>query len=76
MLTKQQQDEVEKFRAELIDTRVRLREVQANLRRDVENLGTALKIIDIALMPILVAVAALGLATVRRRRRTQARKLG
>jgi hypothetical protein len=50
--------------------------VQANLRRDVVNLGTALAFINIALVPILIAALAVGLAMIRRRRRLAARKLG
>jgi ABC-type uncharacterized transport system involved in gliding motility auxiliary subunit len=75
MLTREQEAQVENFRKVLVDTRVRLREVQANLRRDVVNLGNALAFINIALVPILVAAAAIGLAMIRRRRRSQARKL-
>jgi ABC-type uncharacterized transport system involved in gliding motility auxiliary subunit len=75
VLTAQQQAEVERFRNVLIETRARLREVQANLRRDVVNLGSVLAFINIALVPILVAAAAIGLAMIRRRRRAQARKL-
>lgn len=75
MLSPQQQAEIDKFRTELVDTRARLREVQANLRRDVVNLGTVLAFINIALVPILVSAAAIGLAMIRRRRREAARKL-
>jgi ABC-type uncharacterized transport system involved in gliding motility auxiliary subunit len=75
MLTRAQEAEVERFRKVLVDTRARLREVQANLRRDVVNLGNVLAFINIALVPILVAAAAVGLAMIRRRRRTQARNL-
>jgi ABC-type uncharacterized transport system involved in gliding motility auxiliary subunit len=75
MLTPAQEAEVERFRKVLVETRARLREVQANLRRDVVNLGNVLAFINIALVPILVAAAALGLAMIRRRRRTLARNL-
>jgi ABC-type uncharacterized transport system involved in gliding motility auxiliary subunit len=75
MLTRAQEAEVERFRKVLVDTRMRLREVQANLRRDVVNLGNVLAFINIALVPILVAAAALFLAMIRRRRRSQARNL-
>ncbi len=73
VLTAEQQATVEKFRKQLIDTRASLRGVQANLRRDVEALGAALAMINIALVPILVAIAAVAVGALRRRRRILAR---
>jgi ABC-type uncharacterized transport system involved in gliding motility auxiliary subunit len=73
VLTKAQQAQVEKFRRDLVATRASLRDVQANLRRDVENLGTVLAFLNIALVPILIAAFAIGLAYFRGRRRAQAR---
>jgi ABC-type uncharacterized transport system involved in gliding motility auxiliary subunit len=75
MLSKAQQAQVDKFRRDLVQTRSSLRGVQANLRRDVENLGALLAFLNIALVPILVAAAAVGLAFLRRRRRARARVL-
>ncbi len=54
-------------------TRQSLRQVQANLRQDVENLGTVLAFLNIALVPVLVSAAAIGLAVLRKRRRNRAR---
>ncbi len=67
-----QGDEIEQFRRQLIDTRASLREVQRNLRKDIDALGDLLAFINVALVPILVAVFALVVTFVRRRRRTQA----
>ena len=73
VLSSEQREAVENFRRELIETRVSLREVQANLRRDVEALGGALAFLNIAFVPMIVTVAATGLAVLRRRRRMKAR---
>ena len=75
MLSPAQQAEVEKFRRQLIESRAALRGVQADLRKDVETLGSRLAFINIALVPILVAAFAIGLAWLRRRRRERARGL-
>lgn len=73
VLSAEQQKQVDTFRQDLIQTRQNLRQVQANLRRDVDNLGTALAVLNIAAVPVLVAAAAIGLAILRNRRRSRAR---
>jgi ABC-type uncharacterized transport system involved in gliding motility auxiliary subunit len=75
MLSPAQQAEIEKFRRQLVESRAALRQVQADLRKDVETLGSRLAFINIALVPILVAAFAIGLAWLRRRRRERARGL-
>jgi gliding motility-associatede transport system auxiliary component len=75
VLTKAQQAQIDKFRQDLVTTRASLREVQANLRRDVENLGTLLAFLNIALVPILISAFAVGLALWRGRRRAKTRGL-
>jgi len=75
VLNREQQAQIEKFRADLVQTRGSLRQVQANLREDVERLGTLLAVLNIALVPILIAAAAIGLSFLRRRRRARARAL-
>ena len=64
---------IDEFRAEMVATRQQLRAVQAALRQDIEWLKAILEFCDIALVPILVAVAAivLGGLRLRRRRRRQ-----
>jgi ABC-type uncharacterized transport system involved in gliding motility auxiliary subunit len=71
-LTPAQADEIERFKRDLIQTRAQLREVQANLRGDIDFLGNVLAFINIALVPILVAIFAFVMAVLRRRRRSRA----
>lgn len=71
-LTPAQKDEIERFKHDLIDTRAQLRDVQARLRSDIDALGSLLAFVNIALVPILVALFALVLAFIRRRRRARA----
>jgi len=61
LLSDEQQKEIDNLREEMLASRKQLRAVQLNLRRDVDDLGTRLKIINIALMPLLVAGAAVTL---------------
>jgi len=71
-LTPEQTAEIDRFKRELIDTRTQLRDVQSNLRREVDALGAFLAFVNIALVPILVAGFAIVLAFLRRRRRARA----
>jgi len=73
VLNKAQQDQIDKFRHDLVDARSSLRQVQANLRQNVERLGNVLAFINIALVPILIGAAAVALSMLRRRRRARAR---
>jgi ABC-type uncharacterized transport system involved in gliding motility auxiliary subunit len=69
ILTPQQQEEINKFKSELLKIRRDLRAVQLELRQDISRLQTRLWFFDIALVPLLVALAAIGLGIVRMRRR-------
>jgi len=71
-LSSAQQREIERFRHELTQTRSKIREVQRNLRASVDELGTLLSFVNIALVPLLVAAFAIVLAILRRRRRARA----
>ena len=75
VLNREQQAQIERFRRDLVETRASLRQVQANLRQDVERLGTTLAFLNIAFVPILIAAAAIGLSFLRRRRRASAKGL-
>ncbi|MFN8728597.1 MAG: ABC transporter, partial [Planctomyces sp.] len=68
-LTPEQQAELEAARQAQITTRAELRDVQFQLRKDIEGLGTRIKAVNILLVPALVGVAALALAGVRAARR-------
>jgi ABC-type uncharacterized transport system involved in gliding motility auxiliary subunit len=53
----------------MISTRKALRKVQLALREDIEDLEWQLRIVNIALIPILIAIAAVVIGIVRVRRR-------
>ena len=67
--TEAEAEAIARFRAELLDSRKKLRDVQRDLRRDVEALGANLRFVNIALLPIVLAILALGAAVLRHRRR-------
>lgn len=63
------QAEVDRFNAELLDTRRRLREVQYQLTEDIERLGSNLKAINTALIPVLLTLLLLLMGYLRGQRR-------
>ena len=69
VLSSEQQEAIQKFRARVIEIRRELREVQLNLRRDIDDLDSRLKLVNIAAMPVAVALFALVVALVRRNRK-------
>jgi ABC-type uncharacterized transport system involved in gliding motility auxiliary subunit len=69
VLSDEQQTEIDRFMDRKLEIRKELRQVQHDLQSEIDRLGTRLKLINIALMPILVMVAALIYALQRRRRR-------
>ena len=58
ILSPEQEAEIERFRLEQINTRKELRNVQHELQKNIERLGAQLKFINIGLVPLLIAVAA------------------
>jgi ABC-type uncharacterized transport system involved in gliding motility auxiliary subunit len=68
LLSPEQQAELERFRKTVAETRLALKEVRRDLRQDAEGLVFWTKVANIALMPLLVALAGLVVALVRRRR--------
>jgi ABC-type uncharacterized transport system involved in gliding motility auxiliary subunit len=68
LLTSEQQAELERFRKTVAETRLALKEVRKNLRQDAEGLVFWTKVANIGLMPLLVAIAGLMVALLRRRR--------
>jgi ABC-type uncharacterized transport system involved in gliding motility auxiliary subunit len=72
IITPAQQAEIARFRTDIAQTRLALREVQHKLRADIDRLGMWLKVIDIGLIPVLVGAVALVLVTIGRRRRARA----
>jgi ABC-type uncharacterized transport system involved in gliding motility auxiliary subunit len=69
ILTPEQQAEVENFRKRAAETRRELKEVRRELRAETEALEFWTKVVNIGAMPLLVAIAGLAIAFVRRRRR-------
>ena len=68
ILSAEQQSELENFRRKAAETRLALKEVRRELRADSEALQFWTKVLNIALMPLVVALAGIGLAILRRRR--------
>jgi ABC-type uncharacterized transport system involved in gliding motility auxiliary subunit len=79
ILTPAQIEEIDTFKGELLKIRKQLRQVQLDLRKEIEALEARLQFYNIALIPIVVAALAiiLGLLRIRRRRqRTQTEAMG
>jgi ABC-type uncharacterized transport system involved in gliding motility auxiliary subunit len=72
VLTPEQQAAIVRFKQQLADTRTQLRDVQHNLRKDIDHLGNILAFVNIALIPLVVSGFALLIAALRRRRRARA----
>lgn len=68
------QEEIAQLNSSLLEARKELRNVQLNLRRDVEALGTRLKILNTALVPAIVALGAMALGAYRASRRKADRR--
>ena len=68
ILSPEQQAEIERFRKTVAESRLALKEVRKNLRQDAESLVFWTKVANIVLMPLLVALAGLMVALIRRRR--------
>jgi ABC-type uncharacterized transport system involved in gliding motility auxiliary subunit len=71
LMSPQQKAEVEKFKAEMLNTRKQLREVQHDLRKNIEGLGTRLRIMNIGLVPVLLGIFAIVFALMRSARRAK-----
>jgi ABC-type uncharacterized transport system involved in gliding motility auxiliary subunit len=69
MLSPEQEEELKRFTAEKTRVRKELRETQRGLDVDINRLGSRLKVINIALAPLAVAIAGVFILSMRRRRR-------
>ena len=67
ILSPEQQAELERFKKTYVETNLALKELRKNLRQDAEALVFWTKVANIAVMPLLVALAGLLIALVRRR---------
>jgi ABC-type uncharacterized transport system involved in gliding motility auxiliary subunit len=68
LMSPEQQAELQRFLDEQVRIRQELRAVRRNLDADIDRLGTWLKAINIALVPIVLTIIALSVVVVRRRR--------
>lgn len=68
ILSPEQEREIRRFREEQAKTRDKLKEVRKNLRSDIERLGVKIKVINILLMPLLVALAGIAFGIYRKKR--------
>jgi len=66
----EQEAEIDRFRAQLLETRRALREVQRSLRTDIDRLGSTLAALNIAAIPVIILCVA-AVRTIRRRRFVQ-----
>ena len=69
----EQEEALVQFQQEKLKIRKQLRDVRHQLDRDIELLGSTLKFINIALIPILMTLVLLGLNVLRLRRDQEAR---
>lgn len=76
VLTPEQRREIDELNRVLADKRKELREVQLNLRRDIQSLETRLKVINTGLVLLLLCVLAFSLAGYRAARRRADRARG
>ncbi|MFB0988687.1 MAG: Gldg family protein [Gammaproteobacteria bacterium] len=68
-VTPEIQAEVDRFNEQMLETRRSLRKVQYQLTEDIEQLGAKLKLINTALIPVLLSLLALLLSYLRAQRR-------
>jgi len=68
IMTPEQQAELERFKKRVIETRQVLKELRKTLRQDAEALQFWTKVVNIALMPLLVTLFGIGFAVARRRK--------
>ncbi|HJT80986.1 MAG TPA: hypothetical protein VJ719_07305, partial [Chthoniobacterales bacterium] len=68
ILSPEQQNELANFRKAEAQTKTQLKQTRKQLRLDIDSLETRIKWLNIALMPVVVAIAGFVLAVMRRRR--------
>jgi ABC-type uncharacterized transport system involved in gliding motility auxiliary subunit len=71
VISPEQQQEIQRFVDRKFEIRRGLRQVQHDLQRDINSLGTRLKLLNIALVPAIVMVIALVYGSRMRRKRTR-----
>jgi ABC-type uncharacterized transport system involved in gliding motility auxiliary subunit len=71
LMSPEQQAEIQRFLDEQVRIRQELRAVRRNLDADIDRLGAWLTAINIALVPLVLTIIALGVVVVRRRRKAR-----
>ncbi len=74
LLNPEQEKEISELRIKSNKTKQQLRDVQGDLRKDIDKLDTQLKFFNIGLVPLLVILIAIVSGWLRVRKRTQGRK--
>ena len=72
MLSEEEEATITAFQNDLLSIRKQLRDVRHELRKDIEGLGTIIKVINIGGIPILVGIIAIFVSLLRRRHRRRA----
>jgi len=70
ILTPEQEKELDQFREEKLSIRKQLRAVRAGLDADIQSLGTTIKVLNILIIPLILAVAVVLVVVWRRKQRT------
>jgi len=73
VITPEQRAAIDAARKDIVDTRKQLRAVQYDLNRDISQLETVLRVLNIVLVPALLTIVAIALGVMRSRRRARAR---
>jgi len=73
VISEQQRAAIDDLRRDVTATRVKLRNVQLELRRDINRLESELRLFNIIVVPALLTIVAVAIGLVRRRRRAAAR---
>ncbi len=68
ILSQEQQAEIKNFQKKQADVKKELKEVRKNLRQDIDSLENRLKWLNIAGMPLLVAVSGVSLALIKKKK--------
>lgn len=73
VITTEQSAAIDAARADIVQTRQKLRAVQLELNRDISHLETVLRMMNIVLVPALLTIFAVAMALIQRARRAGAR---
>ncbi|MGE0225788.1 MAG: Gldg family protein [Acetobacteraceae bacterium] len=73
VITAEQRAAIDDARRDIVETRQKLRAVQLDLNREISALETSLRLFNIVLVPAILAILAIILGLIQRRRRARAR---